>query len=497
MLVIILANLVPKLRGVPKSTKPGGSSAAPAGPTTGSEATQSPAGGGGARSATERQQAQAANRSTLRPAAVAPADTEIPNPLRGSYEWLDNPPQPAGWPVVDSYVRVGWRDLEPRQDAYNFSSLDQQLAQAQARHGKLGIRIMPACTGCAPTSIGVPDYLKALMPLGFWFQLNGTNNYAPDWNSAAYLDRLNALLQALGKRYDNDPRLGWVEISGYGDWGEWHTTGWPYPSPGGATRITDANALKIVDMNIRAFPHKRLLMLHDHEKALAYALSLSPAIGVRNDCLGDKWFTESMTALSGVIKDRWKTAPIVTEYCYQHPQSAGFRLAADQIQAFHVAMIGNGNMDPLSRFSAADQTLFRRNNQSAGYRFVLDSVSTPSRIAPGSSFTLEASWSNIGVAPSYLPWKASFRLSDPATGAVVWQGPSKLDLSALLPTRDRAGDHPVAVADTGTLPATVRSGTYTLSVIALDPTSYYQPLELSIAGRRADGSYTLGTVTVG
>src|SRR5205823_7425253 len=143
------------------------------------------------------------------------------------------------------------------------------------------------------------------------------------------------------------------------------------------------NALKIVDMNLAAFPHKRLLMLHDHDKALAHALAASPTIGVRNDCLGDKWFTDSMTALAPVIRDRWKTAPIVTEYCYQHPQTGGFRLAADQIRTFHVATIGNGNIDPLSSFSAQDQTLFRQNNQSAGYRFVLNSVNVPSRIAPG------------------------------------------------------------------------------------------------------------------
>jgi hypothetical protein len=394
-------------------------------------------------------------------------------------------------------VRISWRELEPERDRYNFTSLDQQLAEAKARRGKLGFRIMPACTGCAPTSIAVPDYLKDLMPLGFWFPLNGTNNYAPDWNNAAYLDRLGALIQTLGKRYDNDPRLGWVDISGYGDWGEWHTTNWPYPSPGGAMPITEENALRIVDLNVAAFPHKRLLMQHAHESALVHALSLSPAIGVRNDCLGDKWFTEAMTARAPIIKDRWKTAPIITEYCYQHPGSAGFRLAAGQIQSFHVAMIGNGNMDPLSSFSAEDQTLFRRNNESAGYRFVLNSVDIPSRIAPGSSFTLGASWSNIGVTPSYVPWNISFRLSDPATGAVVWQGPSKLDLTMFLPTRDGTGDHPLTVADTGALPATVRTGTYNLSVIAVDPTNYYQPLALSIAGRRADGSYTLGTVTVG
>jgi hypothetical protein len=452
-----------------------------------------PAGGGSVSAKSISQPA----RVSLVPTSIAESDPEISNPFRGSYEWLDSAPQPAGWPVVDSYARIGWRELEPQQGVYDFTYLDKELAQAKARGGKLGLRIMPACTGCSPTSIEVPDYLKALMPQGFWFPLNGTNNYAPDWNSAAYLDRLNRLLQALGQRYDNDPRLGWVEISAYGDWGEWHVTGWPYPSPTGATPITDANARKIVDMNVAAFPHKRLLMLHDDQAALAYALSLSPAIGIRNDCLGDQWFTNAMTALLPIIKDRWKTAPIITEYCYQHPQSAGFRLAAGQIQTFHVAMIGNGNMDPLSSFSAADQSLFRSNNEAAGYRFILNNMTLPSHVTPGSSFTLDASWSNLGATPSYTQWSVSLRLSDPATGAVVWQEPSRVDLSTLLPTRDGTIDHPAVVTDTAVLPATVRPGRYVLSVVAADPSGYYQPLNLAVRGRRPDGSYPVGTVTVG
>ena len=131
----------------------------------------------------------------------------------------------------------------------------------------------------------MPDYLQALMPKGFWFRLNGTTNYAPDWNDSDYLSRLDALLQALGRRYGHDPRLGFVDISSYGDYGEWHVHDWPYPSRTGATPITVAKAEAIVDMNVRAFPLKRLLMQHQtvtsdgrtgHE-AFVYVLKKYPA----------------------------------------------------------------------------------------------------------------------------------------------------------------------------------------------------------------------------
>ena len=66
---------------------------------------------------------------------------------------------------------------------------------ARANGGVFGFRVQAACTGCAAGGVAVPDYLKDLMPKGFWFRLNNTTNYAPDWNDPDYLSRLDALLQ--------------------------------------------------------------------------------------------------------------------------------------------------------------------------------------------------------------------------------------------------------------------------------------------------------------
>ena len=154
--------------------------------------------------------------------AADPQTIELANPYRGSYRWQDDAPQPPAWPIRDSYRRVTWRELEPTQGNYDFSRIDEGIATARANGGVFGFRVQAACTGCAAGGLAVPDYLKDLMPKGFWFRLNNTSNYAPDWNDPDYLSRLDALLHALGQRYGNDPRVGFVDISSYGDYGEWH-----------------------------------------------------------------------------------------------------------------------------------------------------------------------------------------------------------------------------------------------------------------------------------
>ena len=427
-----------------------------------------------------------------------PQTIEVANPYRGSYRWQDAVPQPPAWPVRDSYRRVTWRELEPTQGNYDFSSIDEGIATARANGGVFGFRVQAACTGCAAGGVAVPDYLKDLMPKGFWFRLNNTTNYAPDWNDPDYLSRLDALLHALGQRYGNDPRVGFVDISSYGDYGEWHVHQWPYPSATGATPITTANAEAIVDMNVRAFPSKWLLMQHqtitadgaNEHNVFLYALNKYPRIGIRNDCLGDTWFTDEMGRLAKaypIVANRWKTAPVMTEYCYQSPGSGGFERASGQIAQFHVGNIGNGNMAPLRSFSVGEQRQWELNNAHSGYRFVPDHLAMPSRLSAGSQFALVSNWSNVGVTPAYNPWDVTLQLRS-ARGTTVWSGTSKLDLEHFLPGTQ-------SITDTFTL-GHVAPGRYRVVLVVLDPQHYYSPLALAVAQRAFDGSYPIGSVVV-
>jgi hypothetical protein len=345
------------------------------------------------------------------------------------------------------------------------------------------------------------------MPKGFWFTYPGGQSvYAPDWNDPNFISRADALLQALGNRYGNDPRLGFVDASLYGDWAEWHVDQWPYdPSPTGATKITSANGHHLMDTMLAVFPKQYLLMQHQtmfndtaDTDGLLYALGKSARVGIRNDCLGDQWFTDRMSYLYRtypIVRDRWQTAPLVTEYCYLNSGRGGSSLASDQINTYHVAMISNSNIAPWSSYSSSEQNLMVQNNKTSGYRFVLDSLTTPSQIEAGGGFTVITKWSNVNVTPAYNPWNIMVQLRSDS-GAVAWQGKSQLDLQTLLPTNTSGTDTPRTVNDTFHLPTTVPDGSYWIAIQIVDPDNYYAPLSLAIEERQADGSYILGTVHV-
>ena len=426
----------------------------------------------------------ASNTLTFTPTVIPLSAPEIANPWRGPVYYGDEAP-PPNWPLIDHYNRWCWSEIEPTEGQYNLNLIEKVLADAKAHGGKGGFTIMPVNTSGQSGSC-LPPYLRSQV------------GEPPDWNNPLYLSRLQALITATSQKYANDPRLGWVDIFAYGNWNEWNLSGLP-----GAPVGTPATKRAIINMNVRAFPHQRLVLDTDaylHHgggyDALSYALNLSPKIGLRMNCLGFASMGGAVDIFAALplARDRWKTAPSIVEYC----DGPSFQIAQNQIKQYHFALIGDGanNIISFSSYSATDQGLMMQNYKTSGYRFVLDSLTIPSLIGAGGGFTISTKWSNVNVTPAYNPWNIMLQLRS-GRGVVVWQGKLHFDLQTLLPTNTSGTDTPRKVTDTFDLPTTVPNGSYMVSIQIVDPDNYYAPLNLAIQGRQTDGSYILGIVQVG
>src|SRR5690242_16488566 len=92
------------------------------------------------------------------PTAITVDTADVPNSLRGQYDWNEAKPSILpGWQVVDIYRRsessVWWKTLEPTRGQYDFAIFDTYLAAAEASappvtqgvvklpNGRLGFRI--------------------------------------------------------------------------------------------------------------------------------------------------------------------------------------------------------------------------------------------------------------------------------------------------------------------------------------------------------------------
>ena len=370
---------------------------------------------------------------TFRPLVIPLSDPAVVNSGVGWHLGNDWGPGSNSYDVA---ARIIWRDLETVRDHYDFTKIEELLNKAQSRGGRANIRFRAVAT----SGIGVPDYMVALMPKGFWkdWLFNKkpeTFAYVPDWNDPDFMERAKALLNALGKRYNNDPRLGILDIGMYGRWGEWHCSGIKYPTPEGAQEITEENIRAIIDMHTEAFPNKRLVMMTDNIYGLKYALQKSAKIGCRRDSYGTDWFQDPERM--EIVRNRWQTAPVVAEPIGEFaPGAIGFcNKMARQSKEFHVATIhGINTFKKDVKYNENEINTVIQAGKNTGFRFAINSISIPQRIPPGGKFLLTTNWKNEGVTPTYEKWQVVYQLRNQKNGKVLWEGISSVDLEKLLPT---------------------------------------------------------------
>lgn len=414
---------------------------------------------------------------------------EIVNPGRGFFRWIYQETAPVL--CKDRYSRYNWSVIETAKGVYDYSVLDKEADAAKAAGGTFGFGIRNVVSG---TFLACPQYVTN--EVDGWVSAKKTS-WVPDWNSDTFLSRIEAFVNALGARYNRDPRIGYIEIRTYGNWGEWHLSGYEAP-PSPMEQITEASIHRIIDAWVRAFPDKQLIMMSDHPEGLRYAMSLTNIrvpIGWRRD----SWCNKHMHTLKKSIawplaEERWKTAPVTVESYggSGHTSSLGL----EQIREYHVSGIGNGNFGKKwEEFPAQDQQELLACAKASGFRYALRSLT----ITPGAKTGFTAQWVNYGVCPVYREWRVIYRLRDPGTDAVVWQQPSKIDLRSVLPAADSEtkADAPVTVCDIFTMSEKILPGQYRLEIIVTDPSGYFaEPLALAIMGRTNDGAYVLGTAEI-
>ena len=403
--------------------------------------------------------------------ALAPvgAGADLPNPLRGQYRWFGTEPTPSTVTSNDVYYRdqVYWGRIEKADNAWDFSLIDAGLADAGARGGKFGFRVMAYCPGCWMSyRADLPAVTPPFVPLQA-----GTD--VPDWNAPAFLAQWQELMAELGRRYGDDPRLGYVDVGGYGSYGEWHV--------GEGARISDANGLAVVKAVTNAFPTKHVLIntMTPVDFTLA-ALEANPNLGLRTDSLGcpDMY---SMVAVDKRLQKVWRTRPFFSEWCTR----ADPVLGAQQVRRFHVSTLSSGNMPwDHASLDARQRSAYATALATAGYRLRLRSLTLPRSIDAGDRVAVRTSWVNQGSAPTYDRWDVRLTFARNGKATTVSLGEQLRGVTDSSRRRTR-----VAVPG-------LRKGRYDVSVSVVDPTGYSAPMYLANAGRTSAGTYRVGSVSV-
>lgn len=187
-------------------------------------------------------------------------------------------------PYIDNiYIRVGWNDIQKEAGRLALSPLFEMAVEEAKKAGKSwGFRIVQ-CSPSNPSKHLIPDFLEdkiQLVPM----QDDGTYGPKPKMMplyKEEFLKYWDEMLHLLGRRFDADQSLEYVDLSGFGLWGEGHHGGDAF----GGHEHLNAVLQKLIDAHTDAFRQTPMVMnLHHAECWEAGQEALKNGCWTRRDC---------------------------------------------------------------------------------------------------------------------------------------------------------------------------------------------------------------------
>lgn len=322
-----------------------------------------------------------------------------------------------------------------------------------------------------------------------------------DFTSQQFEERVLALIDKLGKAWDNDPRVAYVEMGLIGEWGEME---WPDTKD----EIKEAIAARFAT----AFNNKLVMIrwpktYNDHLHNFGY--------------YWDSYAHHDQEYYAFHLNNtapRWKTAVIGGEVAYnwgnvhiqpgrnpdeslREPVHRDFVL--DKIRKLHANHLGwIANYDHSDDAVRAGAAMVQK---ALGYRFVISEVSYPKIISPGSRFRISFEVRNTGSSPFYYNWPVELSLLDANTRQPVWkQHFTDTDIRSWMP-----GDQWDESTDAYLIPAEIYTISqefqiedipaeeYILALAILDPAGNRPAARFAIKNYYTGGRHPIGRIGVG
>jgi hypothetical protein len=358
--------------------------------------------------------------------APAPAD----NPLKGLVPYQ----RPVGeFPHSMEFNYIGLNKLVVGKGKYDWTKLEALLNDVAKRGNQAVFRVFLEYPG-QPSAI--PTYLTdGGLKVHRYSNTNTAphppqESITPDYEDPELRRCLKDFIFELGKRYDGDPRIGFITAGLLGTWGEWHT----YPRED--LWASKAVQTEVLDAYESAFKTTRILLRYPAgTNEPTKAPTINRKFGYHDDSFAwgtldtptsrDWYFVPALKAAGPSALATWRTQPIGGEIrpeawgkvFDQDPGDPNIQDFRSCVETTHASWLMDSGMFRETQ-SAARIERAKREVQRMGYEFFAQSASWEQT---GETLRLAVTVTNRGVAPFYYNWPVEFALIDADRNALASQ----------------------------------------------------------------------------
>ncbi|HUE17156.1 MAG TPA: hypothetical protein VMR25_23460 [Planctomycetaceae bacterium] len=441
---------------------------------------------------------------TAAPVRLAPALSPVDNPLKGlvPYAHLQPGKVSSSFPHSMEFTYIRLSDLMQGPAEFNWRPLEDFLHAVTSRGNQAVFRVWLEYPG---QETGVPRYLiDQGVKITTWVDLkehSSAQNRTPDYSDERLVSALETFIAELGRRYDHDPRIGFITAGLLGEWGEWHDA---HSKNLFASRATQTRVMRAYE---KAFSHTPILLRYPAgNRDRSYVPNAMSPFGYHDDSFAwatlptgkrsDRWFfLARMNNAGNDAVDKWKTHPIGGEIRPEiwgqifdekpaNPRAQDF---AECVRQTHVTwLMDSGMVHEPAHSKRYERALAQVRGM--GYDFYVQTADVARPAAGKLSVALQVV--NQGVAPFYHDWALELgALSTEGKVLHTWSVDWKL--LGLLP-----GDPPHkwhTTVDMGPLSSNARI----IVVRVINPLSNGKPLRFANADqdRHARGWLSVGTLS--
>ena len=356
------------------------------------------------------------------------------NPLKGYAMMAENTDLPEDVTLV--YIDITWRELEPKEGEYNWEEIEKENHLEEHKKAGRHVVLRFLCDKPKEESVrDIPDWLyEKTKKDGAWYETSYGEGYAPNYNNPVFIEAHRKAILELGKHFEDDTFISFVELGSLGHWGEWHVNRSEDKSI--PEFPLEAVRLQYIAPYIEAFPQAKILMRRPFAPARKYGF------GLYNDQTGDKDATETWLhwiaeggefGESGEpkalvsMRDYWKKAPVGGEFTPRIEMSdlldSDLEQTLDLLRKSHTTFLGPHTGDP--EYKEGYNAVLNE----MGYRIWISSFEVKTS---DSLITVTLTWENSGIAPFYWDWPVYLCLINESDG-VVTASKVSLKLTSLLP----------------------------------------------------------------